>query len=81
MSGKVFRQKLIRDVRKLYEMDRSALSLQDTSIFKLPIRYRLKQGNQHLLLWTKRAQLTFEHYTEEAIDTSQQSRITEWLQQ
>jgi hypothetical protein len=79
VSGKLLRQRLHREVRKLYKRRRDKLSLKDKDIFKLPLRYRLKQGNQHLLLWVKRAKLTFDHYQEIPIDTMQQQRITDWI--
>jgi hypothetical protein len=63
----------------LYKRQRDKVSLKDKDIFKLPLQYRLKQGNQHLLLWVKRAKLTFDHYQEIPIDTMQQKRITDWI--
>jgi hypothetical protein len=44
----------------------------------MPKSYRLKQGNHQLLLWTKRAQMTFDIY-EEPIEGPQQTYITDWL--
>jgi hypothetical protein len=79
ISRKLLRQRLHREVRALYKRRRDKLSLKDKDIFKLPLRYRLKQGNQHLLLWVKRAKLTFDHYQEIPIDTMQQKRITDWI--
>ena len=76
----MLRQRLIREVRELYSRDRYHLSLVDRDLFKLPLRYRMKQGNQHLLLWTKRAFLVFKHYKEEELEAAQQTRITEWLE-
>jgi hypothetical protein len=80
LMGRVLRQRLVRDVRELYSRDRCHLSLTDRDLFKLPLQYRLKQGNQHLLLWTKQAFLIFNHYKEVKIESAQQMRITEWLQ-
>jgi hypothetical protein len=80
LTGSALRKRLIRDIKELYSRDRSLLSLADKELFMLPLRFRLKQGNHHLLLWTKRAFLTFDAYTEIPIDKHEQKRITDWLQ-
>jgi hypothetical protein len=79
LSGMTLRKQLIREVKELYSKDRSILSSSDKDLFKLPLRFRLKQGNHHLLLWTKQATLTFDHYKEVPIDNLQQKRIMDWL--
>jgi hypothetical protein len=79
ISNQVYRQRLLREVRELYRRDRSHLPLADKDIFKLPLKYREKQGNQHLLLWVKRAQLTFDSIQETAIDMTVQTSIKSWL--
>jgi hypothetical protein len=79
LSGKILWKRLIHDVCELYKQNRSHLSLADKDIFKLPLQYQIKQGNQHLLLWTKRANLTFDQYREIPIDTTQQQKITDWI--
>jgi hypothetical protein len=79
ISRQVFLQHLISEVQSLYEWDRSLLSLADKNMFKLPLCHRMKQGNQHLLLWVKRANLLFDSVSENAITTVVQLRITSWL--
>jgi hypothetical protein len=79
ISNQVLRQRLLREVRELYRRDRSSLPLKDRDIFKLPLKYRVNQGNQHLLLWVKRAQLTFDSIQDTAITTMVQQSITSWL--
>lgn len=79
VSNQVYRQRLLREVRELYKRDRSYLSLADKDIFKLPLKYRVKQGNQHLLLWVKRAQLTFDSIQYSEISSAVQTSITSWL--
>jgi hypothetical protein len=78
-QGSALITRLLREVHLLYNKDRSRLSLADRQLFHLPKSYRLKQGNQQLLLWTKQAHLTFDIY-DENIDGPQQTYITDWLQ-
>jgi hypothetical protein len=63
----------------LYKKDRSNLPLADKDIFKLPLTYQIKQGNQHLLLWVKRAHLNFDSIKENNVSSVVQSNITNWL--
>jgi hypothetical protein len=53
VSRQIQRQQLIQEVRELYHRDRSMLPPADKDIFELPLRFQIKQGNQHLLLWVK----------------------------
>jgi hypothetical protein len=78
LQGQTLRHRLIREVHSLYDKDRKRLSLLDKQLFHMPKSYRLKQGNHQLLLWTKRAQMTFDIY-EEPIEGPQQTYITDWL--
>jgi hypothetical protein len=48
-------------------------------MFKLPLCFRLKQGNQHLLLWVKRAQMMFDSIAKMTVSTGVQSKIMDWL--
>jgi hypothetical protein len=79
ISKHVFRTRLLSEVRELYKWDRSLLLIADKHMFKLPLLYHLKQGNQHLLLWVKRAYLMFDSVKVNDIPTAVQSRITSWL--
>jgi hypothetical protein len=79
ISNQVYRQRLLREVHDLYQHDRSYLPLADKDIFKLPLKYRVKQGNQHLLIWVKRAQLTFDLIQVTAICPTVQTSIKSWL--
>jgi hypothetical protein len=50
LSGIALQKRLIREVKDLYcSKDRSILSLTNKDLFKLPLRFCLKQGNHHLL--------------------------------
>jgi hypothetical protein len=77
-ASSTLRARLLRDVHYLYSKDRSCLSLADRQLFNLPRAYRLKQGNHQLLLWTKRAHMTFDLYDDE-VKGPQQTQITDWL--
>jgi hypothetical protein len=78
LQGKVFRRRLLSEVHDLYKKDRSQLSLQDKELFKLPLRFREKQGNQQLLLWIKHAYIVFEMVEKSKVQ-QQQTQITDWL--
>jgi hypothetical protein len=47
-------------------------------MFKLPLSYRQKQGNQQLMLWLTHAYIVFDR-VEEQVSKQQQVQITEWL--
>jgi hypothetical protein len=79
LSKKALRERLTREIRDLYRQDRSLLPLADKDIFKLPLQYRLKQGNQHLMLWAKRARLAFDTIKDIPVDSVVQTSITSWL--
>jgi hypothetical protein len=79
ISNQVYRRRLLQEVHELYWQDRSYLPLVDKDIFMLPLKYRVKQGNQHLLIWVKRAQLTFDLIQETAISMTVQTSIKSWL--
>jgi hypothetical protein len=76
--GSALRARLLSEVHSLYKKDRSCLSLADRQLFHLPKTYRLRQGNQQLMLWTKRAHMTFDIY-DEKLNGPQQAYITDWL--
>jgi hypothetical protein len=67
------------EVRELYQRDRSSLPLADKDLFKLPFRFREKQGTQHLTLWIKRARLSFDSIVADDISLVVQTRMTNWL--
>jgi hypothetical protein len=48
-------------------------------MFKLPLSFHIKQGNQNLLLWVKRANLRLDSAAENAISSAIQTSITSWL--
>jgi hypothetical protein len=77
----ISRKQLLRLVVKLYRRDRSAIPVLERRIFHLPLHLRKKQGNQQLRLWTERAKLLFETYSDVPICKDQQRRITQWLQE
>jgi hypothetical protein len=65
----------------LFLKNRRCIPLQEQALFTLPLQFRLKQGQQQLQLWIKRAQLMFTKYEEIPISTDQTNRITDWLSQ
>jgi hypothetical protein len=75
------RSQLLQEVKALYRKNRRHIPLQERALFHLPLRFRLKQGQQQLQLWIKRAQLMFTKYDEIPISTDQTNRITDWLSQ
>jgi hypothetical protein len=48
-------------------------------MFHLPLWFWIKQGQQQLQLWIKRANLMFTMYEELHISNDQTNRITDWL--
>jgi hypothetical protein len=78
-SRKALRQQIIREVQVLYKKDRTLLPLVDRKMFNLPLQYRVRQGNQHLLLWIKRAQLAYDSIVETQISSVVQTSIVDWL--
>jgi hypothetical protein len=77
----ISRKQLLRLVVKLYRRDRTAIPVLERRIFHLPLHLRKKQGNQQLCLWTDRAKLLFETYSDVPICKDQQRRIAQWLQE
>ncbi len=73
------RTHMINEVKALYKKNRHRLPLHEQSLFYLPLRFRIKQGQQQLLLWIKRAKLTFSTYEDIHISNDQTNRITTWL--
>jgi hypothetical protein len=78
LHGTLLKTRLLDEVKYYYSRNRDGLSLSDKDMFKLPLAYRRKQGNQQLMLWVKRAALAFE-LVEENISHQQQLSITDWL--
>jgi hypothetical protein len=78
-QGLMLQVQLLQEVHSLYNTDRSQLSLSDKQLFNMPKAYRLKQGNDQLLLWTKCTHLTFDIQTDKP-PGPQQTHITDWLQ-
>jgi hypothetical protein len=78
LYGKALRDRLLTEVKELYARDRSLLSISDKDVFKLPLSYRRKQGNQQLQLWVSHAHIIFDR-VDETIPRYQQVPITEWL--
>jgi hypothetical protein len=78
LQGQVFCHRLLSEVQDLYKRDRTLLSLQHKGLFKLPLCYREKQGNQQLLLWIKHAYIVFDKL-EDSRSKHQQTQITDWL--
>jgi hypothetical protein len=78
-TKQIHRKRLLQEVRELYKRDRSSLPLADKDLFKLPLRFREKQGAQHLTLWIKRARLSFDSIVADEISSVVQTRMTNWL--
>jgi hypothetical protein len=78
LHGNLLRSRLLEEVKYFYSRNRDGLSLSDKDMFKLPLAYRKKQGNQQLMLWVKHAAMVFDS-VEENISQQQQLSITDWL--
>jgi hypothetical protein len=73
------RTQMIMEVKALYKKNRRRIPLCERILFQLPLRFRIKQGNQQLQLWIKRAKLMFATYEDIPIKNDQCTRITDWL--
>jgi hypothetical protein len=78
LHGSLLWSHLLEEVTYFYSCNHDGLSLSDKDMFKLPLAYREKQGNQQLMLWVKRAAMIF-NTEEETISQQQQLSITDWL--
>ena len=75
----VSRISMIKEVKVLYKKNRRRIPARERSLFHLPLRFRIKQGQQQLQLWIKRAKLMFSAYEDIHISNDQTNRITNWL--
>jgi hypothetical protein len=75
----VSRTQMTNEVKALYRKNRRRIPVRERSLFHLPLRFRLKQGQQQLQLWIKRAKLMFDKYEVDHVTNDQNTRITNWL--
>ena len=76
------REMIIKEVRRLFRENRADIPHTKVGIFKMPLRQRMKQGNNQLLLWIKICTLIISKSKERALEIKQrQKAITTYIPQ